>query len=262
MTELNNKPEKEPFLVWTIRKAVDLIYPKMELVGLENLPEEASILVGNHAQVHGPIITEERLPFDHYTWCVAQMMNKSEVAEYAYADFWSKKPKYIRWLYWLVSRIIPGFASYILSHGQTIPVYRDSRCIATFRKTMEKLEEGYHIVIYPEHNVPYNNILWEFEDRFIDVARFYYKKTGNCLQFVPVYLAPKLRKIFLGTPIRFQPEQPMAQERERIRLALMESITQIASAQPLHTVVPYPNISKKGYPKSIPNKVAYHEKTI
>ena len=253
---------KEPFLCHMIRRIVDFIYPEMELLGLENLPEEASIIVGNHAQVHGPIITEERLPFDHYTWCIAQMMNQAEVAEYAYADFWSKKPKYIRWLYWLTSRMIPVPASYILSHGRTIPVYRDNRCVATFRKTMEKLENGYHIVIYPEHEVPYNNILWEFEDRFIDIARLYYKKTGKCLQFIPMYLAPKLRKIFLGKPIRFQPEQPMAQERERIRAMLMESITQLAVSQPLHTVIPYPNIPKGQYPKNLPCEVYTHAEEI
>lgn len=244
------RPIEEPFLCRVIRKAVDLVYPKMELVGLENLPSEPSIIVGNHSQAHGPIITEERLPFDHYTWCVWQMMNRDEVAAYAYADFWSKKPKSIRWLYWLISRVIPIPASYIMSHGRTIPVYRDSRCLATFRKTMEKLEDGYHIVIYPEHYVPYNHILWEFEDRFIDVARLYYKRTGKCLHFVPMYLAPKLRKICFGKPICFQPDRPIAAERERIRKELMESITQIAVSLPPHTVVPYPNVPKKQYPSN------------
>ena len=66
------RPIDEPFLCRVIRRAVDLVYPEMELVGLENLPAEASIIVGNHSQIHGPIITEERLPFDHYTWCVAR----------------------------------------------------------------------------------------------------------------------------------------------------------------------------------------------
>lgn len=127
---------------------------------------------------------------------------------------------------------------------------------------MEKLEDGYHIVIYPEHEVPYNNILWEFEDRFIDIARLYYKRTGKSLQFVPMYLAPKLRKIFLGKPIRFQPEQPMAQERERIRAMLMESITQLAVSQPLHTVIPYPNLPKKQYPKNLPCEVYTHAEEI
>lgn len=243
-----------PFLYRLIHRTVGLVYPEMEVVGLENLPDKPSIIVGNHAQTHGPIITEERLPFDHYTWCIAQMLDWKEVAQYAYDDFWSGKPKAIRWLYWLISRVIPPLAAYVLSNARTIPVYRDNRCITTFRKTMEQLQRGFHVVIYPEHNVPYNHIVYEFEDRFIDIARLYYKKTGESLEFVPMYLAPKLRKVFLGKPIRFCPEVPIAEERQRIRLELMEAITQLAIAQPLHTVIPYPNISKKDYPQNRPFK--------
>lgn len=255
-------PVEGPFLCRVIRKAVDLVYPKYELVGLENIPEEASIIVGNHSQAHGPIITEERLPFEHYTWCVAQMMDKAEVADYAYTDFWSQKPKAARWVYWLVSRIIPRPASYLMKNARTIPVYRDNRCITTFRRTMEKLDEGYHIVIYPEHYVRHNNILWEFQDRFIDIARMYYRKTGKYLSFVPMYLAPRLRKVFFGKAIRFDPEKPIKEERERICSALMDTITEIAISQPVHTVVPYPNISRKHYPKSLPLEVYNNENQI
>ena len=48
---------EEPLLCKIIRRAVDLVYPAMELEGLSNLPEEPCIVVGNHAQIHGPIIT-------------------------------------------------------------------------------------------------------------------------------------------------------------------------------------------------------------
>lgn len=248
---MKKESSKVPFLDRLIRCAVDIVYPKIELVGCENIPDEPCILVGNHSQAHGPIITEERLPFPHYTWCSSQMMEKKEVAEYAYSDFWSKKPKSVRWLYWLISRIIPGIASYIMLHANTIPVYRDSRCIITFRRTIEKLTGGNHIVIFPECYIPHNNIVNAFQDRFIDVARLYYRKTGECLQFVPMYLAPKLRKVFFGKPIRFDPAAKIEEEREKICKYLMDTITEIALAQPRHRVVPYPNVSAKNYPENV-----------
>ncbi len=255
------RPIEEPFLCRLIRKAVDLVYPKMELVGLENIPGEPCVLVGNHSQAHGAIVTEERLPFDHYTWCASQMMDKEEVSDYAFQDFWSDKPKSSQWLFWIISRIIKYPAVYIMTHARTIPVYRDSRCLTTFRRSMEKLQEGFHLVIFPECREEYNHILYEFQDRFIDLARMYYNKTGKSLQFVPMYLAPKLKKIFFGAPIRFDPEAPKAAERQRIKQALMDSITAIAEAQPLHTVIPYRNISPKLYPQNIPCEVSHHEKT-
>lgn len=240
-----------PVLDRIIRKAVDIVYPDIELVGLENLPAEPSIIVGNHSQAHGPIITEERLPFPHYTWCASQMMNKSEVADYAYTDFWSKKPKQIRWFYKLLSRIIPGLASYIMVHANTIPVYRDNRCITTFRMTVDKLRTGNSIVIFPECYEPCNNIIYRFQNRFIDVAKLYYRRTGECLHFVPMYLAPRLKKVIFGKPIRYNPDNRPEEERQRICDYLMETVTEIARSQPLHTVIPYPNIPKREYPQNI-----------
>lgn len=255
------QPIEEPVLCSIIRKAVDLCYPKMELVGLQNLPEEACVIVGNHSQAHGPIVTEERLPFDHYTWCAWQMMDKREVADYAFEDFWQDKPKYTQWFYWLVSRIIRTPAVYIMTHARTIPVYHDTRCLTTFRRSLEKLQEGFHLVIFPECREEYNNILYEFQDKFIDLAWMYHKRTGKILNFVPMYLAPKLKKIFFGQPIVFDPEAPRQTERTRIKQALMDSITSIACAQPLHIVIPYRNISSKHYPKNLPCEVYQVEKT-
>ena len=31
------------------------------------------------------------------------------------------------------------------------------------------------MVVFPEHYVPYNHILNDFQDKFIDIARLYYK---------------------------------------------------------------------------------------
>ena len=249
------RPIEEPRFCQFLRRTVDLIYPKMELVGFENIPEDSCVIVGNHAQIHGPIVTEVRLPIDHYTWCAWQMMDKDAVSEYAYQDFWSDKPKESQWFFKLLSRIIKYPAVYIMTHARTIPVYHDSRCLTTFRRSMEKLQDGYHLVIFPECREEYNNILYEFQDRFIDLARMYYNRTGKALAFVPMYLAPKLKKIIFCKPIRYNPAAPKDLERQRIKKALMDAITEAACGQPLHTVIPYRNISKKRYPQNLPCEV-------
>ena len=146
-----------------------------------------------------------------------------------------------------------------MSHARTIPVYHDNRCLTTFRRSMEKLQDGYHLVIFPECREKYNNIVYEFQDRFIDVAKMYYKRTGKALCFVPMYLAPRLRKIFFGDPIRYDPAVPMDTQRVQIKQQLMDAITELACAQPLHTVIPYRNVSKKNYPKNLPCEVYRNE---
>lgn len=243
-----------------IKALVRLFYPKLEVVGAENLPDEPALIVGNHTQMHGPIACELYFPVNRYTWCAGPMMHLKEVPAYAYADFWSQKPKSVRWFFKILSYLIAPLSVCVFNNAQTVPVYRDARLRTTFRKTEECLESGASVVIFPEHDVPYNHILCEFQDKFIDVAKIYHRKTGVELCFVPMYLAPKLRKMYLGKPIRFCAENPIAQERERIRKYLMEEITEIACSLPRHTVIPYRNIPKKYYSVNIPDEVSANEK--
>ena len=237
-----------------VRRIVYTVYPKVVPQGVENLPQEPSIIVANHSQMHGPIISELHFPGKNYTWCVGEMMELKEVPAYAFADFWSFKPWYSRWFYKIVSYLIAPIAVVIFNNAHTIAVRRDARLFSTFKQTVQRLQEGNHVVIFPEHNKKYNHIVYEFEDRFIDIAKLYYKKTGKELQFVPTYIAPNLKQMHFGVPIRFHAESPIEEERERIREYLMAEITAVACALPPHTVVPYRNVPKREYPCNKPGE--------
>ncbi|MBR2716935.1 MAG: hypothetical protein IKD79_04280 [Oscillospiraceae bacterium] len=240
------------WLVW-------VFYPRTAVVGAENLPEEPCVIVGNHTQMNGPIVSELYLPVERYTWCAGEMMHLRKVPAYAYRDFWSRKPRYIRWFYRLLSYVIAPIAVCVFNNANTVPVYRDMRIVATFRESVEKLCSGASLVIFPEHEVKYNHILYDFQDRFIDLARLYFKKTGKPLQFVPMYIAPALKTAYLGKPVRFRPDAPMTEERRRIKAYLMDEITAIACSLPPHTVVPYPNLPRRDYPRNLPPEVQTHE---
>lgn len=242
--------KKTSLLYKAVKWLVWLFYPKMKVLGTEKLPDEPVIIVGNHCQMNGPIACELYFPGNRYTWCAGQMMNMKEVPAYAYQDFWSHKPKFSKPFYKLLSYLIAPLASYLLSRANTIAVYRDSRIISTFRTTVNKLSDGASVVIFPEHDVEHNNIVYDFQDKFIDIARLYYKRTGKELTFVPLYIAPKLKSMYLGDPIRFSADTPIDEERRRLCDYLMDEITDIARSLPEHTVIPYRNMAKKYYPKN------------
>lgn len=244
------EPKKTSVSYKIIKKLIWFFYPKMTLHGQEHLPDEATIIVGNHTQLHGPIAAELYAPGDHYTWCAGQMMHKEDVAEYAFQDFWSQKPKYTHWFYKIAAHLIVPLSLCIFNNANTIGVYHDTRIIGTFKNTVKRLSEGNHVVIFPEHDVKYNHIVYDFQDKFIDVAKLYYKKCGKAVCFVPMYIAPNLKGMYLGASTRFRPEAPIEGERQRIKAYLMQSITDLAEALPEHTVVPYRNIPKKLYPKN------------
>lgn len=245
----------------SIRWVVRVFYPRITVEGMEHLPDDGCVVVGNHAKMNGPITAELYFPGERRIWCAAQMMDWRTVPSYAYNDFWRAKPLYIRWFYRLSSYVITPFSVCIFRNAHTIPVYHDSRIMTTFHQTLEALSDNEKVIIFPECAEPHNHIVNQFQNRFIDVARTYYNRTGKQLSFVPMYLAPRLKTARLGRPVTFDPDRPLAQERQRICDCLMEEITAMAEQMPLHTVVPYDNIPKKCYHTNRPDQETSHEKT-
>lgn len=244
--------KKSPSLAYKfIEGVVRLVYPRTEVVGTEHLPtDEPCIVVGNHCQMHGPIACQLYFPHPRYIWCAGEMMRAREVPAYAYRDFWSQKPRWQRPFFKLFAYLITPLAVCLFNNADTVPVYHDTRLMTTFKDSLAKLQDGASMVIFPERDVPQNNILCEFQDKFVDIARLYYKKTGKELAFVPLYLAPNLRKMVLGEGIRFRADAPITEERARICTYLHAAITDMARALPQHTVVPYRNMPKKYYPSN------------
>lgn len=230
-----------------IKVCVRLFYGKMEIEGLENLPDSDVVIVGNHTQMNGPIAAELFMPENCYIWCAGEMMNRKEVPEYAFTDFWSQKSKWTHPFYRLASYIITPLAVCIFNNARTIAVYRDMRIMSTFKDSIRKLQEKKTILIFPEKDEKQNNILYRFQENFVDVAKLYYKKTKIELTFVPLYIAPKLKKMYIGKGIVYDSEKPIEEERIRICDYLSEEITKIARELPEHIVIPYRNIPKKYY---------------
>ena len=238
------------FLYRIVNWFVWLFSPKFKTQGEEILPNEPTLIVANHTQMYGSIACELYTPGEHFIWCAGEMMKMKTVPKYAFCDFWSQKPKWTHPMYKLLSYIIAPLASFIFNNANTIAVYRDTRILSTFKTTVKCLKDGANVVVFPEHDVKRNNIIYDFQDKFIDIARLYYKKTGKALSFTPMYIAPNLSKMYIGKPTFFDPQKDMDGERNRICEYLMEKITDLGVNAPPHTVVPYRNIPKKLYPKN------------
>ena len=252
--------KKISFMYRIIRWLVWLFSPKYRLYGTEKLPDEPCVIVGNHSQMYGPIAGELYVPGKPEIWCAGEMMHWNEVAAYAFEDFWSFKPRWTHGFFRLLSHLITPLAVCVFNNARTVPVYHDTRLLSTFRLSIDGLQAGRSMVIFPEKNERHNNILYAFQDKFVDLARFYYKKTGKALSFVPLYVCPERKTLYFGDPIRFDPAAPIAGERARICSYLSDAITDIACSLPEHTVVPYRNIRKRDYPKNLPLEVYTDEK--
>lgn len=249
------KKTKSRPIYLVIKWLVRLFFPRMQVEGLENLPEAPCLIVANHSQMYGPIACELYFPGNRFTWCAGQMMHLKEVPAYAFKDFWSGKPKWQHPFWKAVSCLIAPLSVCVFNNANTIGVYRDSRILATFKNTVKALMDGASVVVFPECYEPYSNICHSFQRNFVDIARLYYKRTGKRLSFVPMYIAPNLKKMFIETPILYDYDKDAEEERGRVCDYLMQTITRKGRSLPRHTVVPYPNIPKKDYPCNIPDEV-------
>lgn len=244
----------------TVRFLVRLFYGKAEIIGLENIPANDAVIVANHSQMNGPIMGELFMPKNCYIWCAGQMMDLKEVPHYAFKDFWSQKPRWTHPFFKLLSYIIAPLSSAVFNNARTIAVYRDKRVISTFKQSVSFLSEGKNLLIFPEKDEKYNNIIYALEENFIDIARLYFKKTKRELTFVPMYIAPNLKKAFVGEGIKFKAKSDGEAERHRICKLLAESITNIGQSLDEHIVVPYRNIPKKYYLSNKAVSEVPHEK--
>jgi hypothetical protein len=186
-------------------------------------------------------------PAKSLTWCDAPMFDKKELKKYAYQTFWGGKPKWFERFY--ITLLAP-IVAYVINNADALPVYRDMRVAKTYSQSIKALKSGVNITVLPECPTEHNEIVNDFNRYFVDVARLYYKSTGKNLLFVHAYYAPSIRKTIIGKPVRFDANESIEKERNRICDYLMSEITFIAKQLECHTVVPFNNVSKKQYKKS------------
>ena len=242
-------PTKKPSRTFPyVLKLIKALFPHYTVEGA--LPAGPCLIIGNHAHVHGPLVSQLYMPKDCYTWCAAEVMHAKEVPLYAQKDFWGDKPRSMRWFYVPLSYLIAPLSAYLFTNARTIEVRHDHRSVSAMRSTLQHLQQGRRVIIFPEKAEANNHILCQFQKGFVDVARMYRIRTGKSLPFVPMYTAPSLQKVVLGEPIYFNEETDVDTARAQVCYQLTESITQLALSLPPHRVTPYKNMPAKDYPIS------------
>jgi len=250
---MEEKPikKKKPLLFRIAVKIIKLFYKKREIIGIENLPKEPCIIIGNHSQIHGPLTSELYYPRKKSIWCTWEMRELKEVPRYAQNIFWPHKPKRSKWLFKILSYLIAPIASYALYYADTLPVYRDKRIIVTLKKSLTALHNGEDVIIFPETDDGYNNIINELQEGFLEVAKFYYTKYKKELNIVPMYNGATIKTVVFGKPIKFDATKPYEEQKDEICNYLKKELTHIATSLPRHRVIPFLNrCDKKEYPYS------------
>ena len=183
--------------------------------------ENPIVFLGNHAEIYGPIASTLCLPVDVRFWVIDKMMfDKKKVRPYLYENTFSKKkylPVFIRKL---LAWFLGWLSVNVMNCLRAIAVYRDSpmKLRQTLRESLEALENGENLMIFPEH--PEGKYekggVSEFSPGFLMLAEAWWKKSGKKLRILPVYANREKRTFTFGDEIIYEPENGFASEQERI----------------------------------------------
>ena len=126
----------------------------------------------------------------------------------------------------LLAWAVSGYASALVRSVGAIPVYRGSaRLKETFRRTVEALQAGDPVIVFPD--VDYTDRsgdMGEIYDGFLLIDRFWQRVSDTPLDFVPLRLDRKARRIAAGEAVRFDRTAPRQRETVRVREALLRGL--------------------------------------
>lgn len=199
-------------------------FNRHRMVNLDHIREDKEnpiVFLGNHAEIYGPIASALCFPVPVRFWVISHMMGRSrDVRAYLYENTFSKKtflPVFVRKL---LARLMGWLSVNIMCGLNAIPVYRDSpmKLRMTLRKSVEALENGDNLMIFPEHpdGKYVKGSVSELSPGFLMLAEAWWKRSGKKLRIMPVFANRDERTFTFGEEIRYEPENGYASEQERI----------------------------------------------
>ena len=226
---------KEYIVTWI---TISLLRPfnRHRMVNLNHVtpdPENPIVVLGNHAEIYGPIASALCFPVPVRFWVIAQMMfKKQDVRAYLYENTFSKKtylPVFVRKL---LAWYLGWLSVNIMNTLRAIPVYRDSpmKLRQTLRESIDALENGENLMIFPEHpeGKYVKDGISELSPGFLMLAEAWWKKAGKKLRIMPVFANREKRTFSFGDEITYEPQNGYAAEQDRILHAAYEQLIDLS----------------------------------
>jgi len=212
-----------------------LYYHKVR--GLENASgyeEGTVVLVCNHGELYGPVVTNLYVPISFRPWCISSMMEKDAIVRYIYENTGVRQKWLPERLKIPLIRLLCPVLLWVFNSLEAIPVYRESprELIKTFRLTVEAMQAGDNILVFPERgdaDTPgqkgyATEGVGDLYTGFAMIAPAYYLKTHKKAVFLPIYASRHLRTLTFGKGIQYRPDAPATEEKLRIVRELHNSM--------------------------------------
>lgn len=204
-----------------------------DIIDLNAGQRKAGIFVANHSAAGGPFTYELFFPFRFVPWGAHEMCgNYRERWHYLYDVFYRRKLGWGKARAFVVATLFAVVSRMVYRGAELIPTYQDPRLRRTIRRSMDVLDGGRSILIFPEvSDDGYHDLLRDINAGFVLLARRYRMATGADVPIYPVcYSAVRNRIVidrprYLGDMLR-QMGSPSNRE---LALPFLERINQLRS---------------------------------
>lgn len=187
--------------------------------------DDPIVYLCNHGEFYGPITGMLYCPGFVRPWSISELCCDLEEATAYIKRYTLKKVHWKDKYKQRVARILARGMLWLLHSVQAVPVFRHKprELITTFRKSVEALQQGANLLIFPEDPDTDPNSPGYKSGRpptlfrgFPMLAQVYYSRTGKRCRFLPVLCYQKGRTVSFGTEIVYDPDNDPIAERDRI----------------------------------------------
>ena len=219
---------------WVYRVLYPFFHCRVKLSEELRQSDEPVVFIANHYNAFGPVSFLLSMPVVSHAWINTELVQEDTAAQafrtglHQMLPFLGEKA-----LSWLCGKL-GSLACRVLDRFGVIPVDRNkpSTFIATMRQSIQILEEGRNLLIFPETGQPEYSLtsVTPFFSGFATLGMLYYRKTGKQLRFCPCYIDEQHHQIRVGEMVPYDTDAPDSKaETERVSETLNRSIRNMAA---------------------------------
>lgn len=213
------------FIIFCFR----LFYPRYRYSG-PGVANDPAVYIVHHQNLRGPVTVLGCFPQFLRPWIFHVFLTRRECyrhfIDYTFTERFGLPKILASIIVWPISFFIPKLMQVI----GAIPVYRDRRAVTTFKQSISALADGQSLLICPDIDyADESNTVGEIYSGFLNLEKYYHKKSGQHLAFIPLYIDQAKRSILQGKTIFFPGQKDFNEEKVQMSERLRRDINELAN---------------------------------
>ncbi|MDR2515361.1 MAG: hypothetical protein LBD02_09210 [Christensenellaceae bacterium] len=186
------------------------------------------VFIGRHLNNYGPVAMYLHMPVHFRLWAFGAFMQGKSCYRHLRQYTFSQRMRFPAPIAALFAFALSGPTAVLLKGLRCIPVHRMSkRILETIDCSVRALQRGENIMILVDKD--YRSTQREVGELYSGVAqlaRRYFKATGEALEFAPVALSRKAHRLRIGESLSLDTERPFAEAKEILMQNLRAALSQ------------------------------------